>query len=144
MSAVQYEIRSSVPPFEFEVHDAVGYVRMLCRTIARIMEHEVLGHRGYTARQLELFKRMLLSDDFFDDQANVRELARRLRGYGHQEIVREPEMTVESSRPYMKLHLAGEDKPVDRQLVAKQTISLADGVDVEFYVCTDCVAYWRV
>ena len=143
-SDVMYSIQSSSFPYRVVEVNAVDFVTILCQTIARKMSEHVMDSSKYSDAQIEQFKRSLRMDVFFRDRyANLQELVRVLRRDGHREIIREPETYVRSLRPYIRLHLAGEHESVEKQLIVKETILLDDDTYVEYYICTDCVVYWR-
>lgn len=141
---MKYSIQSASFPYNIVHVNALEFATILCQTISRNMSIHVMDSSKYSDEQIDKFKQLFLSDVFFRDRySNEQELARVLTQHGEREVMRAPEKYVKSSRNYIRLYIAGENSPRETQLIINRTILLEDEVYVEFYVCTDCVIYWR-
>lgn len=144
MQDVKYSIQSASFPYNIVEVNALDFVTILCQTISRNMSIHVINSSKYSDDQIDKFKQLFLNDVFFRDlYSNQQELARVLSRHGEREVIRDPETYVFSSRHYIRLYVAGENTPHETQLIINRTILLEDNVYIEFYVCTDCVIFWR-
>ena len=107
------------------------------------MSIHIIDSSKYSDEQINKFKQLFLNDIFFRDcYSNQQELARVLSRHDELEVMRDPEKYVQSSRNYTRLYVGSENTLHETQLIINRTI-LENDVYVEFYVCTNCLIYWR-